>query len=601
MMRMNLSKTAGIVAKLTIGCLAATQAYAFIAEESHEGIPFKTPVTRPTLYVSDMSGFADDDSIIQHDERSNAVRLISGASLLNVQVRGATAQAFEKATLDAIAQNKAIFGIDLDEVRVNKAATLVSGPDAAVTLQVFRNGLIIQDAGITFRFKNGSLIQIKNQSFSEATPVFGSRIDTGATAAKAIGSSGYVGRGSKWRVKATDAGYSLVRIDEYVVAGREDAYVVQVDTSNGEIFELRSQRMHLRGTAVAKVFPRYFGDTAVNTALAFAAPENSNDRANERGEFQTADDFTAPALKSLIGQFVKVTAITGKNLSAEGTKVNGQWLIQFDIQPNTQKPYDNNDMAQAMAYVHLNKIIGTAKKYVSPSWFNKALTVNVNRDTYMGDDAHCNAWWDGSTINFLTAGKYKGILCSNTALIADVGYHEWGHGLDDNTGGVDDGAMSEGFGDALAMYMTDDPIIGIEFRPLDHKPVRDLTVKKVYPADVANEVHKDGLIIGGTWYDLYVGLKKKLGNTKAKEVMGKFLFKGIYEFAKMSDVYDATLALDDDNANLKDGTPNLCVINKAFEAHGLAKHDDKCDSNSVSSPRNTARPRTGRTPRTSEI
>ena len=36
--------------------------------------------------------------------------------------------------------------------------------------------------------------------------------------------------------------------------------------------------------------------------------------------------------------------------------------------------------------------------------------------------------------------------CANTGLIADVIYHEWGHGLDANTGGIHDGAFSEGLG-----------------------------------------------------------------------------------------------------------------------------------------------------------
>lgn len=575
MKRMNLSQTVGIIAKLTVGCLAATHAYGFIAPDAVEGIPLKTPVTRPSLYISDMSGFADDSTLVKHDERSNAIRLLSGSELLGVKVEGSSAQDFERAAIDAIAQNKAIFGVEGTDVRLKPHATLVSGPDASVSFQVLRAGLVIQDAGISFRFKNGSLIQVKNETFAEANTILGSRIDTGATAANAVGSSGYVGRGSKWRVKATDAGYTMVRVDEFVVAGREDSYVVQVDSSNGEIFELRPTTFSLKGTAVAKAFPRYFGETAVETALAFASPANA--KANERGEFQTPDDFTAPVLKGLVGQFVKVTSLVGANLSGDGKKVNGQWLIRFDTPENTAKPYDNNDMAQAMAYVHLNKIISTAKQYVSPSWFNQALQTNVNIEKRNGIEAHCNAWWDGRTVNFLTAGVYKGITCANTGLIAEVMYHEWGHGLDENTGDIDDGALSEGFGDALAMYMTGDPVIGIEFRPIDHKPVRLLTEKRVFPKDVVNEVHKDGLIVAGAWYDMYVALQKKLGAAKAKTLMGKFLFKGIYEYAKMSDVYDATLALDDDNANLADGTPNLCVVNKAFEDHGLAKHDAKCD------------------------
>ena len=42
-------------------------------------------------------------------------------------------------------------------------------------------------------------------------------------------------------------------------------------------------------------------------------------------------------------------------------------------------------------------------------------------------DRECNAWWDGTGINFLAAGS----RCANIARIADVVYHEYGHGITD--------------------------------------------------------------------------------------------------------------------------------------------------------------------------
>src|SRR5690606_14052988 len=39
-------------------------------------------------------------------------------------------------------------------------------------------------------------------------------------------------------------------------------------------------------------------------------------------------------------------------------------------------------------------------------------------------DATCNAYFDGS-VNFFRAGRG----CNNTGRIADVNYHEWGHGF----------------------------------------------------------------------------------------------------------------------------------------------------------------------------
>lgn len=559
-----------MLAKLSAGCLAATQAFAFIAPDSTT-IPLHSVVARPELFKSDVSNFSDSDTEIEYDRISNAVRLVSGSKLFGIHVSTPTKAAFEKAALRAIAANKPIFGIDIDDVKVVPEATLVSGDDAAVSFHVYRNGIKIQDAGLTFRFKKGSLLQVQSETYTEAVQALSLNADTGAIAAQALGSTGYIGRGSAWRVKPNDAGYSLIKVDEYLVAGQEEAFVVQVDTSTGEIFELRSKNFHLQGSAVAKVYPRYFEQASADTGLAFAKPEGVNDRANERGQFQTPDDFTAPVLKGLIGQFIKVSTKTGTDLTATGTKVGGNWLIKIDTPRNPDKPaWDDNEMAQAMVYVHANRVISAAKKYVSPTWFDETLQANANLSQ------HCNAYWDGRTINFFSAGESSGKTCANTGLISDVVFHEWGHGLDHNTGGIDDGALSEGFGDGVSMYMTEDSLIGKEFLVLEHKPVRDLSVKKVFPKDVTGRVHSDGLIIGGTWWDLFNALKAQRGHEAARELMGKFLFKGIYQFKKMSDVYNATLVLDDDNADLQDGTPNLCIINAAFLEHGLAEKDARC-------------------------
>ena len=275
-------------------------------------------------------------------------------------------------------------------------------------------------------------------------------------------------------------------------------------------------------------------------------------------------------MDGLAGQFVTVHNESGANLKATATKTDGAWNLKFAIKPSTVL-WDNNDMAQAMVYVNTNRVINTAKKYIQPTWFNQPLKANVNHAE------HCNAFWDGDSINFFTAGDINGKKCANTGLIADVVFHEWGHGLDENTGGIDDGALSEGYGDAVALLFTDDARVGVDFLPVEHKPVRDLSVLKKYPDDVRDEVHADGVIVGGAWYDMYTELKKKHGAAKARDLYAKFLFKGIYSAAKMSDVYEATLALD---AGISTGghSPNFCLINAAFARHGLATTDESCTS-----------------------
>jgi len=558
--------------KVILGAMLATlasNAFAFIApSDAPAGVKVKSPVYRPNTYASEVSAFGANDEVVSLDTQTNSIRKMVGPNLLGLTVKNISVHGFEQAALDLVAKRPDIFGVNANDVRVNKKATHIDSNDQSVSLSVYRNGIKVQDAGITLRFKNGSLNSLKSETYAEAVIAPSKITNTGDLAAKALNSHGYISRGSVWRVKPSQSGYSLVKVDEFVVAGADAAWIVQVDSTNGDLFEVRSKNINLRGRAVATAYPRYFGENTQDMPLSFANVANSSARSNERGEFQS-EGSEAPSMDGFLGQFVTIHAETGKNLTATATKRSNAWSLKFDIEP-TQEAWDNNNMAQSMVYVHANRVIGTAKKYIKPEWFNEPITANVNHNEA------CNAYWDGSTINFFSAGQHKDKTCANTGLIADVVYHEWGHGLDENTGGIEDGALSEGFGDAVALLLTDDPKVGIDFMPLEHKPVRDMSELKKFPEDVEDEVHADGLIVGGAWYDMYTALKKKLGKDKAKDLFGKFLFKGIYEATKMSDVYDATLALDDNDGDVSNGTPNFCEINTAFARHGLAKEDSDC-------------------------
>jgi hypothetical protein len=550
--------------------LMASSSFAFIApQDAPVGVKVKATTLRPGLYSPSISAYDADGASVKLDRQSNAIRQMSGQDLLDLRVSEFTKSAFERAALEIVAARQDVFGVEASDVRINAGATMVDAEDQAVSLHVYRDGIRIQDAGITLRFKHGSLISLKVETFSEATTVLGVTPATGDIAAKALNSFGYVSRGSLWRVKPSSAGYNLVKVDEYLVAGADAAWIVQVDTTNGGLYEVRSKNLNLHGKAVASVYPRYFGEQVQDVPLSFATVSGSSAKSDERGEFQSSSDVDAPKMDGLAGQFVAVRNQTGSDLKATATKIDGAWNLKFSIAPSTTL-WDNNDMAQAMVYVNINRVIGAAKKYIQPAWFNQPLKANVNHNE------HCNAFWDGTSVNFFMAGESRGKTCANTGLIADVVFHEWGHGLDDNTGGIDDGALSEGFGDAVALLFSDDSRVGIDFLPVEHKPVRDLSALRKFPEDIRDEVHADGLIVGGAWYDMYSELKKKHGLAKARDLYAKFLFKGIYSAPKMSDVYEATLALDS-GIGAGGRSPNFCIINAAFARHGLATADGSCN------------------------
>src|SRR5690606_10591918 len=73
----------------------------------------------------------------------------------------------------------------------------------------------------------------------------------------------------------------------------------------------------------------------------------------------------------------------------------------------------------------------------------------------------CNAFWNGSTVNFYREGGG----CANTGEIAAVFDHEWGHGMDNNDGVPSVSRPGEGIADVYAQLRLNTSCIGRGFRP----------------------------------------------------------------------------------------------------------------------------------------
>lgn len=185
----------------------------------------------------------------------------------------------------------------------------------------------------------------------------------------------------------------------------------------------------------------------------------------------------------------------------------------------------------------------------------------------------CNAFADGSSINFFQQGGG----CWTFALMADVIYHEYGHNI--NTafynflgGQFFNGALHEGYADIWALSITEEPILsrGYELNSSNSFIRRYDTNPKVYPQDLIGEVHADGEIIAGAWWDL----GQEIGVNKMFEIFvnshfGTPMRGNGEEGVLFTDVLFQALIADDDNGDLTDGTPNSEAIFKAFDLHGI--------------------------------
>jgi len=183
-----------------------------------------------------------------------------------------------------------------------------------------------------------------------------------------------------------------------------------------------------------------------------------------------------------------------------------------------------------------------------------------------------NAFWGGNMMAFGLGGGYF----NNMALNADVVYHEYTHGV---TGSIyppntlpyigESGAINEAFSDYIPSSIHNNPYFSrgvylnnqtAAMRILDN----DLRI----PEDWEGEVHADGRIMGGAFWDLRVNL----GDADLADSLIHYCRYGYPE--DFVSVFFEVLALDDDNDDLSDGTPHDAAIYAAFGDHGIGPGDD---------------------------
>lgn len=247
------------------------------------------------------------------------------------------------------------------------------------------------------------------------------------------------------------------------------------------------------------------------------------------------------------------------------------------LNPGTNSITFDNDatIQQISGYYHVNIVHDYMKtKFPSFTSMDNPLTTNV--DVTGGN---CNAFYNGTSINFYAAGSG----CNCLSQVGDVVYHEYGHGINDKFyqsqgGSFDNGAMGEGYADIWALGITASPVLGIGFSSTDPTEfVRRYDVDpKVYPQDLVGEVHADGEIIAGAWWDTHIlmgnnlqGMMDLFAQTFYALVTGPDGQEGqVY-----TDILIEALQADDvpplgDN-DISNGTPNDWAIVTGFDQHGI--------------------------------
>jgi hypothetical protein len=340
-----------------------------------------------------------------------------------------------------------------------------------------------------------------------------------------------------------------------------------VDLETGNVLHEENQILHATNGNVSCIASEGSGADECENEVPMVMPYATVTRggntayADVNGNFSIAG--TGNITSKIEGLWFKVNNNSGTDAS----------LSQGDSNPSFVHNSSNSDgglRAQANAYVESN-IVRDYILAVAPSFpvigTEGEFTVNT------GVSGSCNAYYDGSSINFYNASGG----CNNTAFSVIV-HHEYGHHAV-NTAGSGQGQYGEGMGDVLGVLITGDNQLARGFYQGDcGSGIRNADNNKQYPC--SGGIHDCGQLISGCVWDALQLLPELVVAELAINAMP--LHSG--------DSIDPTitldwLVLDDDDGDLDNGTPHSVEILAAMALHNMDAIPEPLDNDFCSTAR----------------
>lgn len=453
-----------------------------------------------------------------------------------------------------------------------------AGGIRTVGLHQHHQGLRVLTGQVSFRFQNDRLYVIASEALPEVSaPII--PFSTSATAVAAAATDWVrADVGDAWTtsvegpfvlpvVSHRQVTYHTVMLATVEARKPLGRFQVYVDAGSGVPVAREQVLRYADGTVLYNVPTRHPGGERENIPAMFTEiiSGDATMSTDGLGAVSWTGDAPLEISAKVTGDLVNIT-----NQLAPDTDTSESFVLQ----PGGTVVWDGRDQedldAQLTTFVHANRVKEYARRFAPDLKFLDAqLLARVNIDST------CNAFSDGETINFFRSSE----RCENTARLADVVYHEFGHALHWQSlipgVGAFDGAFSEGLADYLAATITDDPAMGVGFfyadEPLRHIDPEDFEHR--WPRDVA-EIHHTGLIFAGAMWDLRKELVKLHGYEEGVALADRLFYAAVQRASSIPATYVEILAADDDDGDLENGTPHECLINTAFGAlHGLRDID----------------------------
>ncbi len=273
----------------------------------------------------------------------------------------------------------------------------------------------------------------------------------------------------------------------------------------------------------------------------------------------TAGVVVAPSLAGKYFKVVDQTSTLG-TVASQTLPDGGSGTFLFNAVPDVVNTAQTN--SYEMANRTREKILSANASYPTIST-QLSFTINTN----IADV--CNAYYDGVSINFFSAGSG----CNNTGF-GDVVCHEYGHHMV-QSGGSGQSEYGEGQADVTGILITDSSALGVGFQSCS-SGIRSASNSCQYSStgcsSCGSEIHSCGQLLSGCFWSLrnsFITTYPSDYRTRLAKLAVNSTPLHAGSSTIQNDITLDYLTLDDDNGNLGDGSPNYTAISNAFSSHGL--------------------------------
>lgn len=350
---------------------------------------------------------------------------------------------------------------------------------------------------------------------------------------------------------------------------------VLVDAETGAILEVRSlvhdaNDVHGNATGAAWTGLSISSGTTVAAIPNATISVLSNSGATASGTTGATGNFNISmpdagphtATLTLNGPYYNIINSAGGSVSVSGAATpdgSGGFVVNLDANPAPTEETTAQVSAAVLHHFIREYVISKLPTY-APAFPQQKVYVNEN--------STCNAYFDTSddSIHFFHSGG----SCVNTCY-STVMYHEFGHGVDEYYGHILSSGLSEGVADVVAMYATNQSLVGQDFFG-PGTAIRNGENGVSWPATGCNfEPHCMGESYMGFAWLARKNLILSLGQTAGAAVAEADMLGSIPPNpVSIPLAVQQAFLMDDNDGDLTNGTPHFNELSAAALAKGFA-------------------------------